>query len=82
MATESNRSKALSNLPKIGSLVVDTATNRVGVVMDRMGSYVQLRPPAGGREWDCLPRHVRPATPAETLSARVSIANAESRLPR
>ncbi|MEE1939662.1 hypothetical protein V1L54_09585 [Streptomyces sp. TRM 70361] len=81
MATDSNNSSATRDLPEIGTLVVDTGRDRIGVVMDHMDDLVQLRPPGGGREWDCRPSRIRPATRAETLSARVSAANADSRLP-
>ncbi|HEY9441194.1 MAG TPA: hypothetical protein VIS29_21630, partial [Streptomyces sp.] len=39
----------------------------------------QLRPLGGGRKWDAHPTRVRPADPAELLSARVAEANARSR---
>ncbi|WP_151481363.1 hypothetical protein [Streptomyces albicerus] len=65
--------------PKTGTYVVDTRTGRVGVVMGHEGPYVQLRPFGGGREWDCEPGAVRPATMAERLSAATAYANARSR---
>ncbi|MEU6224035.1 hypothetical protein [Streptomyces sp. NPDC047042] len=34
-----------------------------------------LRPLGGGREWEAAPADVRPATPAEQLSAKVRAAN-------
>nr|WP_107416864.1 hypothetical protein [Streptomyces sp. CC53] len=39
----------------MGEAVRDTSTGRVGLVMGRIGGYVQLRPPGGGREWDASP---------------------------
>lgn len=52
-----------------GALVVDTKANKLGYVMGHEGPYVQLRPVAGGREWDADPTHVRPATEDERLQA-------------
>lgn len=65
--------------PPLGSYAVDTRTGRIGIVMGHEGPYVQLRPYGGGREWDAAPDAVRPATPAERLSAATAYANARSR---
>ncbi|KAF4406901.1 hypothetical protein [Streptomyces lycii] len=65
--------------PPTGTAVRDTARDRVGVVMDHEGQYLQLRPLLGGREWDADPAAVRPLTPEELLSARVAEVNARSR---
>ncbi|MEV8591517.1 hypothetical protein [Streptomyces sp. NPDC052012] len=65
--------------PPVGALVVDTRSERVGVVMGHQGPYVQLRPYGGGKEWDADPRAVRQATPAERLRAATAYANARSR---
>lgn len=65
--------------PAIGDTVEDTARRRVGKVMGYEGPYVQLRPIGGGREWDAEPRHLRPLTLIEALSAGVAEANARSR---
>ncbi|WP_240509050.1 hypothetical protein [Streptomyces agglomeratus] len=46
-----------------------------------MGTYVQLRPPGGGKEWDCPPEDVRAAPSGEVLRARVREINAQGRLP-
>lgn len=56
--------------PPVGEIVQDTKRNRTGEVMGHEGPYVQLRPVAGGREWDASPRDVRPATRAEAQQAR------------
>ncbi|MFF3289325.1 hypothetical protein [Streptomyces sp. NPDC003023] len=64
-----------------GGYVVDVRDGRVGIVMGRVGTYVQLRPPGGGLEWDCPPGDLRPATPGELLRARVREVNARVRLP-
>jgi hypothetical protein len=65
--------------PPVGAYVVDTRTERIGVVMGHEGPYVQLRPYGGGREWDADPGAVRHATPAERLRAATAYANARSR---
>jgi hypothetical protein len=52
-----------------GALVVDTRTGRLGYVMGHVGPAVQLRPVAGGREWDADPARVRSATDEERLRA-------------
>ena len=54
---------------KAWTLAVDTATGELGYVMDTIGPAVQLRPVAGGREWDADPACVRPATDKERLAA-------------
>ena len=66
-------------VPSIGDVVEDTRRSRIGTVMGSEGPYVQLRPIGGGREWDAEPGRLRPATPAQTLSANVAAANARSR---
>lgn len=50
----------------VGTYVVDTRTGKFGVVMGHEGPYVQLRPYAGGKEWDAAPDAVREATPPST----------------
>lgn len=55
-----------------GVYVVDRRTNRVGEVMDTHGTYMQLRPPRGGAEWDCPPTAVRLATQAERRAAGIA----------
>ncbi|MFC4514198.1 hypothetical protein [Streptomyces ehimensis] len=40
---------------KRGDLVLDTATGRVGEVMDNRWNRYQLRPLGGGREWHANP---------------------------
>lgn len=61
--------------PDAGALVVDRRSGKVGVVRGKVGPYLQLRPPHGGREWDVPPEDVRPPTPTEELSAKVAVAN-------
>ncbi|MFI9582725.1 hypothetical protein ACIHCQ_12940 [Streptomyces sp. NPDC052236] len=66
-------------IPTLGEAVHDAARDRIGRVMGREGRYVQLRPLAGGREWDADPGHLRPLTQDELLSALVAEVNARSR---
>lgn len=63
----------------VGALVVDTASRRVGTLMDVTGGTAWLRPVGGGVEWTAKADDVRPATTAETLSDRVIQANARSK---
>jgi hypothetical protein len=67
------------NALRVGAAVYDNGSGRVGVVTGHEGPYLQLRPLGGGRKWDAHPTRVRPADPAELLSARVAEANARSR---
>ncbi|MGW1889913.1 hypothetical protein ACWCP6_06540 [Streptomyces sp. NPDC002004] len=68
--------------PDPGTYAVDTRDGRIGQVMGHVGGYVQLRPPGGGREWDCPPEALGPAPPAgEVLRARVRELNRRGRLP-
>jgi hypothetical protein len=53
----------------IGTLVKDTSRNKLGYVMGHEGPYMQLRPLAGGREWDADPAHVRRANDEERQQA-------------
>ncbi|MFF3317597.1 hypothetical protein ACFYV5_19105 [Streptomyces sp. NPDC003035] len=65
----------------IGAYVIDSRDGRMGRVMARVGPYVQLRPPGGGREWDCPVEELTPASVGDVLRARVRAINRESRLP-
>ncbi len=67
--------------PVIGTHVVDVRDGRLGEVMGHVGGNVQLRPVAGGREWDCPPESTGPAPQEEVLRARVRRVNKEGRLP-
>jgi hypothetical protein len=66
---------------EIGALVVDTKANKLGRVMGRLGIYVQLRAPGGGREWDADPAHLRLADEAERRRARVMEGSLVRRVP-
>ncbi|WP_405777231.1 hypothetical protein [Streptomyces sp. NBC_01538] len=60
--------------------MVDTSREgRVGEFRGVAGPYWFLRPVCGGTEWEAKPEQVRPATPAERLSARTARENARSR---
>ncbi|MEU9188088.1 hypothetical protein AB0D14_26825 [Streptomyces sp. NPDC048484] len=69
-------------IPAVGKAVHDSARDLVGRVMGHEGPYVQLRPLAGGREWDADPDRLRLLTPTELLSALVTEANVRSRQHR
>lgn len=58
-----------TGLPAVGSLVVDTRTDRLARVMDVRQRRLFLRPPCGGREWEAVRHHVRPATEDEIGAA-------------
>ncbi|MEU8590230.1 hypothetical protein AB0C59_25000 [Streptomyces sp. NPDC048664] len=68
-----------ANAVEPGSLVYDTAADKVGEYRDRAGPYVMLRPVGGGREWQADPAALRPATDRERLSAEVRAANGRTR---
>ncbi|GFH36933.1 hypothetical protein [Streptomyces pacificus] len=57
------------NAPEEGDLAIDTERDKLGYVTGHEGPYVQLRPLAGGREWDADPARVRRATNDERLRA-------------
>ena len=65
--------------PPVGAYAVDVRDGRVGEVMGHVAGNVQLRPVAGGREWDCPPESTGPAGQEEVLRARVR--DREARLP-
>lgn len=54
----------------VGALAVDTARQRLGRVMGYYAGRCQLRPPAGGLEWDADPTYVRAAREDEIFHAR------------
>ncbi|MBL1096826.1 hypothetical protein [Streptomyces coffeae] len=54
-------SKISHGHPNVGTLVRDTATDRLGVYMGRGGPYAMLRPRHGGKEWQARPEDLRPA---------------------
>jgi hypothetical protein len=67
-------------VPAVGALLVDIGNeNRTGEFRGLAGPYWALRPVQGGPEWEAEPEHVRPATPAECLSAKTARENARSR---
>ncbi|WP_432746869.1 hypothetical protein H7827_20545 [Streptomyces sp. JH002] len=65
--------------PDVGSLVRDTWNGRIGVVMDRVGGRVAVRPQGGGVEWFALPGDLEAVALSEGLSQPVREANARSR---
>ncbi|WP_329019144.1 hypothetical protein [Streptomyces sp. NBC_00690] len=64
--------------PEVGTLALDSKTNRVGRVMGHVGTHVQLRRPEGGIEWDARPEDVRTVEASEYLRLRVAERNATS----
>ncbi|MGW2542396.1 hypothetical protein ACWC5I_16355 [Kitasatospora sp. NPDC001574] len=61
-----------------GALVHDVLTGRLGVVMDRVGRTVHLRPEAGGCEWETSSRFIdRPPAPTTATSHRPIVDPAE-----
>ncbi|MFJ4465961.1 hypothetical protein ACIP2X_00420 [Streptomyces sp. NPDC089424] len=65
--------------PGVGDAVHDMRRDRYGRVMGREGPYVQVRPLAGGREWDVSPEQLRILDQDELLRVLVAEANARSR---
>ena len=70
------------DLPRVGTMVWDTALDRMGRVMDQEDTCLYLRPPGGGTEWQARPEDVEPLSVSETLSPRVAEANRRSRRGR
>ncbi|WP_405561150.1 hypothetical protein [Streptomyces sp. NBC_01180] len=64
--------------PTRGALVYDPATGRVGEFRGSV-AYATLRPLGGGPVWQADPERIRPATPAERISAGVRAANGRTR---
>ncbi|MGV9283168.1 hypothetical protein [Streptomyces sp. NPDC003730] len=58
-----------------GTVLYDTAADRVGEYRGRSGARVMLRPLGGGREWEAEPAVLRPATDRERLGASLRAAN-------
>lgn len=69
-------------IPETGAVVLDTAQDRVGVVMFMRAGMVYLRPGGGGEPWIAQPGDVCPASPTDELRARVADANARRRWGR
>lgn len=68
--------------PAVGELAKDTAKDRIGIVMGRIGGRVQIRPLQGGVEWDAMPDAVEAPSPREELSARLAVRNEMTRQAR
>ncbi len=54
---------------EIGALIIDTARQRLGMVMGHLGGRLQLRAPSGGVEWDCTPEFARTPLSGEVVHA-------------
>lgn len=71
---------SLAQLPHpTGAFVVDMRLDKLGQVMGHVGPRLQLRPPAGGLEWEAVPEAVRAATGTEQLRAKVKVVNSRGR---
>ncbi|MEU1627437.1 hypothetical protein ABZ746_19340 [Streptomyces sp. NPDC020096] len=71
-----------AEIPETGSVVLDTARDRVGVVLFMRGGMVHLRPAGDGEPWVAHPRDVSPASPTDALRAKVAEVNAARRWAR
>ncbi|WP_234542497.1 hypothetical protein [Streptomyces shenzhenensis] len=67
--------------PPVGAYVTDVRDGRIGEVRGHVGGRVQVRPVAGGREWDCPAGSLEPAPSEEVLRAQVRQVNTAGRLP-
>lgn len=79
MTPEAAAAEAAVDALGIGALAVDTARQRLGRVMGHYGARVQLRPPAGGLEWDVRPESVREAREDEVVHVHIEDAGREAR---
>ncbi|MFI8276010.1 hypothetical protein ACIGBH_14040 [Streptomyces sp. NPDC085929] len=70
-----------SHTPAIGDTVRDTLRNRFGIVTDRIGPYLRLRPLTGGRVWEVESEDTEPVSTPEALRARLAEVNARSSRP-
>ncbi|MFD8914831.1 hypothetical protein [Streptomyces sp. NPDC059575] len=66
--------------PGIGDLAKDTATNKVGILMDKVGGRFLLRPVRGGKEWEAEPDKVEFPSASEKLQANNAARNRMRRL--
>ncbi|MEU5161578.1 hypothetical protein AB0G74_18490 [Streptomyces sp. NPDC020875] len=66
-------------IPAVGDVVLDSATHKVGRVMDRVSRLVQLRPVGGGQEWDAAVADLTPVKPMDRIRKAVAEANEASR---
>ncbi|GAA1555987.1 hypothetical protein [Streptomyces globosus] len=68
--------------PAVGAIVRDTHRNRLGIVTDRIGPHLRIRPLTGGRAWEAESEDTEPVSAPEVLRARLAEVNARSRRPR
>lgn len=76
---ETNKSAEAPTKLKIGALVRDEKRRRVGRVMGFVGPYVQVRPRAGGCEWDVRPEDLQAIGDDEPLSDHAAEASQTGR---
>ncbi|MET8830484.1 hypothetical protein ABZX33_32095 [Streptomyces sp. NPDC004608] len=67
---------------RVGELVLDTARNRLAILMDTGGTWADgryaLRPPGGGVEWPAWRSDIRPATVTDRLRPALAELNERS----
>ncbi|KJY42177.1 hypothetical protein VR41_08920 [Streptomyces sp. NRRL B-1568] len=68
--------------PLIGKVVRDTARDRLGQVMGRVGPRYQLRPVKGGREWEAKPSDIEPLDEATRCERCTKIKTARAKAYR
>lgn len=79
MTPQAAAAKAAVDALGVGALAVDMARQRLGRVMGYYGASVQLRPPAGGLEWDVSPEYLRKAREDEVVHVRIEEAGRVAR---
>lgn len=67
---------------EVGTVVIDTCRDRVGTVMDEIGSRIHIRPLGGGREWDVKSEYVRRASDLECRAAQARLLTRAVPIPR
>ncbi|MFI9720874.1 hypothetical protein ACIHFE_14665 [Streptomyces sp. NPDC052396] len=70
---------ARENLPKIGELLHDTTTDRVGEFRGATAGRWTLRAPGNGGEWQAEPESIEPAGTYEHMRAEAAKLNARRR---
>ncbi|MGW3323847.1 hypothetical protein [Streptomyces virginiae] len=61
-----------------GSVMRDAKVDLIGVVAGAADGKFQLRPLAGGLEWDVDPPDLKPVSPHEELKARLAVESERS----
>ena len=71
-----------AEIPQTGAVVLDTARNRVGVVVSMREGMVHLDPGGEGETWTALPADVGAASPMDELCINVTEINWHARRAR